>query len=454
METKSASSSDEVRPRQGRLSAAVWRWHFYAAFLVVPFLIVQTITGSVYLFKPQLDPLWQDEKYLVEPGAKRISYDQQLEAVREHTASYRVVAVDVHADPERSPTFLLRPEGEAATEEEVSPVSAYVNPYTGEYLESIQERSRVSEFAKRIHGTLLLGDAGSVVVELGASWAVVMIVTGLYLWWPRKGWRLWGTFLPRWGARGRTFWKDIHKVAGVYLSLFALFVIVTGLPWAIIWGAGLQRLQSATGQVAPPLAGESRPHHGPGSGQPEAEAVDHSQHHALSLEEAVQVARSQDLPGLLRVFLPRGGRSVYRVQNLPPRTRDRQILLIDGAEGKVVARRQWSDLSILPRVMNTGIDLHEGRFFGLPNQLINLLIALSLLWMAGTGVVMWWKRRPRGQLAVPPRVQLARWPAGVVTIVLVLGFFLPTVGASILLMWLFDRLVAPRVRWLRAAAAG
>ena len=127
----------------------------------------------------------------------------------------------------------------------------------------------------------------------------------------------------------------------------------------------------------------------------------------LGREEAVQVARSQDLPGLLRVFLPRSGRSVYRVQNLPPRTRDRQMLLVGGAEGKVVARRQWSDLPILPRVMNTGIDLHEGRFFGLPNQLINLLIALSLLWMAGTKV-MWWKRRPRGQLAAPPRVRWLR----------------------------------------------
>ena len=451
MRTQRTNPPDEVRVRQGGLPAAVWRWHFYAAFLVVPFLILQAVTGSVYLFKPQLDPLWQDEKYLVEPGGNRVSYDRQLESVREHSPSYRVVAVDVHADPARSTTFLLRPEGDTATPEEDSPLSAYVNPYTGEYLGSIQEKSRVSEFAKRIHGTLLLGDAGSVVIELGASWALVMIVTGLYLWWPRKGWRLWGTFLPRWGARGRTFWKDMHQVTGVYLSLFAVFFIVTGLPWAIIWGAGLQRVQSAMGQVAPPLAGE-RPHHGPGSGPAGATTVDHGHHHALSLEEAVQTARSQNLPGLLRVFPPPAGGSVYRVQNLPPRTRDRQTLLINGAEGTVVARRQWSDMPILSRIVNTGVDLHEGRFFGWPNQLLNLLVALSLMWMAGTGVIMWWKRRPQGQLAAPPRVRLASWPAGVMAMVLGLSFFLPTVGASILLIWIFDRLVAPRVRWLRAAA--
>ena len=59
MNKGSTTISDEFGPPPGRLHDAVWRWHFYAAFLVVPFVILQAITGSVYLFKPQLDPLWQ-----------------------------------------------------------------------------------------------------------------------------------------------------------------------------------------------------------------------------------------------------------------------------------------------------------------------------------------------------------------------------------------------------------
>ena len=53
-----------------------------------------------------------------------------------------------------------------------------------------------------------------------------MIVTGLFLWWPSnsKGWG--GILYPRIGQGGRTFWKDIHSVTGIYVSSFALFLLL------------------------------------------------------------------------------------------------------------------------------------------------------------------------------------------------------------------------------------
>lgn len=35
----------------------IWRWHFYAGLFAAPFLILLSLTGIVYLFKPQLDNL-------------------------------------------------------------------------------------------------------------------------------------------------------------------------------------------------------------------------------------------------------------------------------------------------------------------------------------------------------------------------------------------------------------
>ncbi len=34
---------------------ALWRWHFHAGMFCIPFVIVLALTGSIYLFKPQLD---------------------------------------------------------------------------------------------------------------------------------------------------------------------------------------------------------------------------------------------------------------------------------------------------------------------------------------------------------------------------------------------------------------
>ena len=36
---------------------ALWRWHFHAGMFCIPFVIVLALTGSIYLFKPQLDAL-------------------------------------------------------------------------------------------------------------------------------------------------------------------------------------------------------------------------------------------------------------------------------------------------------------------------------------------------------------------------------------------------------------
>ena len=34
---------------------ALWRWHFHAGLFCIPFVLVLALTGSIYLFKPQID---------------------------------------------------------------------------------------------------------------------------------------------------------------------------------------------------------------------------------------------------------------------------------------------------------------------------------------------------------------------------------------------------------------
>ena len=41
---------------------AVWRWHFYAGLFCIPFIIVLASSGSIYLFKPQIES-WIDRHY-------------------------------------------------------------------------------------------------------------------------------------------------------------------------------------------------------------------------------------------------------------------------------------------------------------------------------------------------------------------------------------------------------
>src|ERR1700758_3649129 len=40
----------------------VWRWHFYAGLFCIPFVLWLSVTGSIYLFRPQIEA-WLDRPY-------------------------------------------------------------------------------------------------------------------------------------------------------------------------------------------------------------------------------------------------------------------------------------------------------------------------------------------------------------------------------------------------------
>ena len=103
---------------------------------------------------------------------------------------------------------------------------------------------RIIAFVRRLHGQLLLGPRGSWLVELAACWAIVMLVTGLYLWWPR-GRGLAGVVWPR----RRSLLRDLHAVTGFWVAGFALVLLLTGLPWADVWGSAFGAVRAQMGWV-------------------------------------------------------------------------------------------------------------------------------------------------------------------------------------------------------------
>jgi uncharacterized iron-regulated membrane protein len=67
-----------------------------------------------------------------------------------------------------------------------------------------------------------------------------------------------------------------------------------------------------------------------------------------------------------------------------------------------------------------------------------------ILLSAVSGVVIWWKRRPQGKFGVPPlRHDLPKWKSAMV-IMFALAVVFPLVGASLVVVWLLDRVLLSR----------
>ena len=59
-----------------------WRWHFYAGLFVAPFMVLLAVTGIIYLFKPQLDPLMYGHLLTVPAAERALSADEQLQRAK------------------------------------------------------------------------------------------------------------------------------------------------------------------------------------------------------------------------------------------------------------------------------------------------------------------------------------------------------------------------------------
>ena len=120
---------------------ALWRWHFHAGMFCIPFVIVLAITGSIYLFKPQIDAFADRDVDSLAITGQRASGEAQIAAAIASLPGSKLFVYEIPRQPDDAVRVHL-----------YSP-------------------ARFTEIIKTIHGQLLAGKTGEVLVELAASWA-------------------------------------------------------------------------------------------------------------------------------------------------------------------------------------------------------------------------------------------------------------------------------------------
>lgn len=461
---------------KSRLNAAtcyrmIWRWHFYAGLFCLPFVTILALSGSVYLFKPQIDEFFDRPYVHMSLSAPAHSLDDQVEAALAAVPQSRIKGLELRNDP--TDAARVRVVDAQGQEQRV-----LVRPDTLEVLKVDAEKWRLSTLMRDIHGSMLLGDAGAIALELAGAWAIVMIVTGLYLWWPRNSIGIGGVLFPR---KGRPFLRDLHAVTGLYVSFFALFLLVSGLPWTKIWGEAFRwskgitpqqqvKMDWTTGpssakaqrmaayQAAPPALAKDSSEHDAHEGHQRHAGMEHgpSPARVIGFDQVAAVARNARLAEPVTLAPPSPKNANWIVRSQSQNRPLQETLHVEPARFEVMKREDFSGKPLIDKVVGVGIAAHEGHLFGVANQLLGLFTALSFLTLVVTSVLMWLRRRPAGALgAPPPLAQPPRLAPALVLLILGLGVFLPTLGVSLILVLGFEavaRRCLPGVsRWLGLA---
>jgi uncharacterized iron-regulated membrane protein len=459
-----------------RFHLAVWRWHFYAGIAVLPFVGVLALSGLAMLAAEPLDRQLQADLLTVTPRGAPLPAAEQAAAVAAAYPHAELVTFRAAAAREASARVEILPAHGAASHgahDAAETVTVFVDPYTGTVLGELGAADSVYAWAKRVHGTLLLGTFGDYVIEIAAGFAVLLIATGLYLWWPRDGRSLKTALAPWAGAAGRLRWRDLHAAAGAWLTPLLLFFLVSGLAWTPFWGGALvQAWSSLPGeQFAAPLAQATHASldHGahaavpwaveqtplPASGAHGGAAGIAAAGRPIGLDDVLDYARTKGFTEM-RIHWPRGDDGVWTVAatTIGGDTRaldgDR-IVHLDRHNGNVLADIRFADYSPMGKLMAAGIPLHQGDT-GWPNLILNALFCVAVLGMVAAACAAWWARRPVGsRRLVPPPLprDLTVWRSAVV-LMLALSLAFPLAAATFGAVLAADLLLLSRVPALRA----
>lgn len=418
---------------QKALYRTIWRWHFYAGIFSIPFVIILALTGAIYLFKPYYEH-WQESDYRgLQVTGDALAPNHQITAALAAVEGGKLLSYRLPQAADEA--VLIKVQGDTNW-------MVFVNPYTGAVLAKERSDEQLMNIVKTLHGELLLGTVGSILVELAACWAIVLIVTGLYLWWPRNAQGMAGIIYPRLRDGSRTFWRDIHAVTGIWISALALFLLVTGLPWALVWGAALKEVRSVDFSKQQDWT------------QSRAQEHDHWRAQASDTfnltPEVLLAAQQLKLPPPVELSVASTHHISWKASSQTGNRPERADVWLNG-DGSIEKQSGFAEKKLVDRAISVGIAAHEGYLFGWFNLVLGVLTCAGLILISASGFILWRKRKPESVLGAPPAMP-ARVGFAVVAITIGLAIFLPLLALSLVALLILEFVLLRRVigvsQWL------
>lgn len=379
-------------PKPRGLRQWLWKWHVIAGLLCLPVMALLCITGSIYLFKDNYnDYRYQDARFVDTSSSNGMAlYQKQLETAK-NFSDHPIMSMTLATDPSQATQFRQHAKGHTRN-------LVYVNPYSNEVSGTFSQPESLMYTVRKLHGELLLGQVGSRIVELVASWFIVLAITGIYIWWPARSFvdkngaiRKGGFFTVRRKNGKRVFWRDMHSVLAFWMSIFMLIILAGGMPWTELFGDNLKWVQKKTDTGYPKHWRNAKGLSSQITGENPS---------SLTLDKVVKIANARNLEGTLTIKLPQDAKGVFSVSNTAFWLEQQQVLHIDQYSGELIKALTWKQVGILMELRQVFMRLHQGEY-GIANLVAVLLVAMTFFVAILASVISYFLRKPKGEFGLP-----------------------------------------------------
>ncbi|WP_205500631.1 PepSY-associated TM helix domain-containing protein [Rufibacter psychrotolerans] len=378
---------------------------------IVVFIV--SITGSFYAFQQEIKDALEPWRFVEAQDKAFVPPSRLLDTAMAYMPGVKPTGL----------TYSNR-EGAAAVgfssfaNGERSFTAVFMDPYTGKFLQKQQSIGQGEfDFFRFIidgHRALWLPyNIGRPIVGVCTLIFLVLLVTGLVMWWPKR----WNksnrdkSFKIKWSGSFKRVNYDLHNVLGFYSLLLALALGVTGLVWSFKWFEdGLYYVTSG---------GQEKPgHHHPHSDTTQAallanntvSPLDQAWYKTRAVEPNAQgfymTPILEDKEDALEVIAYQDHGSWY---NRNEYYYDQYTLELFRVQGDRYEEAGFADkLSLL------NYDIHVGAVWGLPGKVLAFCISLICASLPITGFLVWWNKKKKAKRP-KSSAKIRSKPAGVAT---------------------------------------
>jgi uncharacterized iron-regulated membrane protein len=349
--------------------------HRYVGLLVGVFAAIIGITGSLLIFKQELDGLLHRSLWYVQPNnSTPVSVQAMIDTVKAAHPDHKLAWIEEVFDG-RSFDFWMNDANDKT-------LRVFVDQYTGQILGSYKDAffDKVLE----LHYALLAGDAGVVIMGIAAGLLFLLCATGLVLW---PGWRKLAVgFSIKWNAKRQRLNFDLHKVFGVTMVMFIAMTAFTGF----CWNFHDQTDPILHAMAGVPVEAHEEPESTPVAGKP---ALD-----VKSVYDPFIAQVNQILPGgkISSFGVPVDEKGSFSVYKRLPTDSDRfygsNIFYFDQYSGKLIKQDVESNKPashLGQRILDSFDEVHYGTFWGIPSRILYIFVGLSIPGLFVTGMVMY-----------------------------------------------------------------
>ncbi|RXM50679.1 MULTISPECIES: PepSY-associated TM helix domain-containing protein [unclassified Chryseobacterium] len=377
--------------------------HLWFGLSVGIIVFIVSLTGTLYVFKDEVQNILRKDAIYIQQnvsGQKPLPISILREKVSlELNEKYPINSVEVSLDKGKSYRFLYYEKSKKGWnyfQQVLINKQVYINQYTGEILAVYDEKYDVFNILKYIHwGLLLNSEWGPYVVGIPTVLFIIMLITGIILWWPKNKNARKGRFWFNW--ENVKNWKrknyDLHNVLGFYASFIALIMSVTGIYFAYPYVKNTFNL-AISGYWEQPKEKQIK--------SPDSLTTKRSDLFDIT---ALQTEKLYAGASSYRITLNGKNKKGKELKNLPitiygqeGRFSERNILTFDKYSGKLLANKPHQQLSNAEKYANANYDVHTGSYFGLFGKIIWFIAGLICTSLPVTGFLVWWgKRKKQGK---------------------------------------------------------